>query len=152
MRKSELHKTTITMAPDVLGEIDRRGYMGGRNRSAVIGRDLARLYELYRLALKTEINLTPSEGALILDSLNGTILDARMSAMLWAQIEDNVFLDGLAGKWEVDGPALIEKLRSLTRLQALALVDMAERFWAGVSSDELASVDPREWMEKELGL
>ncbi len=32
-------------------------------------------------------------------------------------------------KWEVDGKALVEKLRGLSDTQALALIDAAERFW-----------------------
>jgi len=45
----------------------------------------------------------------------------------------------------------VEKLRGLDRLHGLALVDMAERFWAGVSIGELIDADPREWVAGQMG-
>lgn len=103
-------------------------YTRGGNRSAVINRDLERLYTIYKRALK-EVPLSASEACLIVDTLNGSLMDAYSARMLWASIEDAINLDGMDKKWEVDGKALVEKLRALNDLQAMALVDAAERFW-----------------------
>lgn len=100
----------------------------GDNRSAVINRDIERLYTLYKKALK-EVPLSDNEACLIVDALNGSLMDAYSARMLWASIEDAINLDGLATKWEVDGSTLVEKLKKLTDIQALALVDAVERFW-----------------------
>lgn len=108
----------------------------GENRSAVINRDLDRLYTLYKRALR-EVPLTVAEAWLIVDTLNGTIMDANSARMLWASVEDAVKLDGLDKKWDVDGQALIEKLRKLNDIQALALVDAAERFWQECPQENL---------------
>ena len=70
-----------------------------------------------------------AEACLIVDSLNGSIMDANTAQVLWAGIADSIRLDGLDKKWDVDGPALVEKLQGLNVLQAMALVDAAERFW-----------------------
>ena len=101
----------------------------GDNRSAVINRDLGRLYELYGRAIR-EIPLALDEARLIVDMCNGTIFDARTAPLLWASVEDACHLDGLDEKWGIDGPVLVEKLKGLTQLQALALADAAEQFWA----------------------
>jgi hypothetical protein len=96
--------------------------------SVTVNQDLERLYDLYRRAIR-EVPLALDEARLIVDCCNGTIYDARSAPMLWASIEDSCHLDGLDAKWGIDGPALVEKLKGLTQLQSLALVDAAERFW-----------------------
>lgn len=100
----------------------------GESRSGTIRRDLERLYALYKYALR-EVELSASEAALICDALNGALVDASSASMLWAEVEDAIRASDLAEKWNVDGPALVEKLRSLDRTACLALADSAERFW-----------------------
>ena len=100
----------------------------GENRSHVISRDLSRLYTLYNRAVR-EVPLTEKEACLIVDSLNGTVLDANTAQSLWFSIEDSINLDGMAEKWGLDGPALVEKLKELNAFQAMAIADAAERFW-----------------------
>lgn len=111
-------------------ELDLRG----SNRSSVINRDLERLYALYHRAIR-EVPIVEAEAYLICDSLNGSLLDANTAQALWAGIADSIRLDGLDVKWQVDGPALVEKLRGLNALQAMALVDAAERFWVLPTGD-----------------
>ncbi len=118
--KNEYH---IVLTPDTAEQIDARG----ENRSFTIRRDLDRLYTLYQRNLPR--NLTEGDACLIVDVLNGTIMDANNARMLWAEVEDGCSLEGLAEKWEVDGPALVEKLKQLNDVQALAVVDAAEGFW-----------------------
>ncbi|MDA8114260.1 MAG: hypothetical protein M0Z43_05990 [Acidithiobacillus sp.] len=148
MQKKQPHRTTITLQPGVLEEVDRRGYYGEGNRGAVINRDLGRLYEEYRHALR-EIELSPAEGCLILDALNGAF-EMRPDT-LWAQISDSISLDHTDEKWEVEaGQALVRRLHDMTRTQQLAIVDMAERFWTqGVYDD--TSIDAREWVAAQVG-
>ena len=45
-------------------------------------------------------------------------------------IEDSL-PDGLAEKWQIDGPALVDKLRGLTFTQEVRLIEEIESFWAG---------------------
>ncbi|NPV72156.1 MAG: hypothetical protein HPY55_16240 [Firmicutes bacterium] len=123
----------VTVTPELAREIDSRG-----PRSEVIRRDLERLYRLYRYAIR-QVSLSPEEACLIVDALNGALMDADSAPMLWAEVEDGIRLEGLDAKWGVDGQALIEKLRALDRLTCLALVDAAERFW-----HECPDEDPRQ--------
>lgn len=125
MAKDRSKMTTITLYNEDISRVELRG----KNRSQTIARDLERLYSLYRRCL-SQIKLTANEACLICDVLNGTIMDANSASMLWAEVEDGCNLDGLDEKWEIDGPALVEKLKSYNETQCLALVDAAERFWA----------------------
>lgn len=109
-------------------QIDNEITQRGDNRSHTINRDLERLYTMYRRAIR-EIPLSVKEACLITDAMNGTLMDGNTAQLLWASIEDAISLEGLAAKWEVDGPALVEKLRGLNAFQCMALCDTAERFW-----------------------
>lgn len=100
----------------------------GDNRSGILNRDLERLYALYRRALAT-VPLTQEEACLLVDALNGAQFTADTARLLYAEVEDACNLDHLDQKWQVDGPALVQKLRQLTDIQALAFIDAAERFW-----------------------
>jgi hypothetical protein len=120
-------KTSFSLRPQIEEQLATRG----ENRSGVINRDLERLYTLYRRTLPT-IPLTVDEACLIVDTLNGTLMDADTARLLWAEIEDACYLDGLDKKWHVDGSALVKRLNELSDTQALALIDAAERFWESV--------------------
>lgn len=96
-------------------------------RNAVVQRDLDRYYTVLTLAL-AQVHLTPNEALLICDALNGTFIDVYTAQLLHAEIEDSL-PDGLAEKWDVDGAALVAKLRDLSLLQQMAVCDAVERWW-----------------------
>lgn len=118
----------VSMPLSLVAEVESR--VGQKSRSDVVSRDLDRLYSLYRRAIGS-LDLTVQEASLILDVLNGSLYDVVTAPMLWAAVEDRIKYDSLDEKWGVDGPALVEKLKALTDVQALALVDIGERFWYG---------------------
>ena len=122
--KKEPRTVSIYLRPELEAEIEARG----SNRNHIIHRDLERLYTLYRLALR-EVKLTLPECWFLVDMLDGSLMDANTAGLLWAEAEDAIALDGLDTKWQVDGKALVKKLKALSHVQALALVDAAERFW-----------------------
>ncbi len=94
----------------------------------VVRRELERYYAVLRDEL-TRVRLTEGEASLIVDAMNGSITDHYSYNLLWANISDAISLDGLDAKWQVDGAALVEKLRSLTPGAAMAVSDACERFW-----------------------
>jgi hypothetical protein len=98
--------------------------------SDVSRRDLTRYYELLSYALLT-VDMSEGEAGLIVDAMNGTIMEPISVAaqMLHYSIDDSLE-DGLAEKWEVDGPALVGKLQRMSLLQRAAVCDAVERFWA----------------------
>src|SRR5690606_16279087 len=79
----------------------------------------------YFIALDTalrSIRLTEGEAMLIADALNGTLMDETNAYLLGAEIDDSLE-DGLAEKWNVDGRALVARLRELSLIQCLAILD-----------------------------
>lgn len=103
---------------------------GDDNASAaqVAARDLDRYYQLLALALAS-VDLTPGEAGLIVDALNGSLMDVSNVQLLAYAITDS-YEDGLPAKWEVDAAALSAKLRGWTLLQRMAVGDAVERFWS----------------------
>ena len=72
-----------------------------------------------------------NEAMLLVDAMNGCILDYHTSGLLWANIADAVDSDHLDEKWHVDGKALVEQLRALTPFEQWAIYDAIQRAWNG---------------------
>jgi hypothetical protein len=113
---------------DVINALRKRN-KNGESIGWFANQEIERLYALYEDALNS-IKLTQSEACFIVDMLNATIMDEKSARMLWAEADDAIKLDNLDQKWIVDGEALISKLRGLTTIQAMAIVDASNRFWA----------------------
>lgn len=94
---------------------------------AVAQRDLGRYYEALAMAL-AQVRLTTGQAMLLIDATNGTLIEITTAQMLHYEIAD-ALADGLAEKWQVDGPALVEVVRSWSLLQRLAVLDAIERWW-----------------------
>lgn len=85
------------------------------NTSAAVGEIISRYAAI----------LTDEEVALVLDAINDTVFSASTLGLLWA-----------AEKWQVEGPALVEKIRAAGIGGQTALVDAAERWWRRVGEGE----------------
>lgn len=118
---------TIQFRPGHLAAPVAERMRGDLNQNAVVQRDLDRYYTALALGLSS-VDLTPGEAMLIIDSHNGTWIDLNAAQMLPYQIEDSL-QDGLAEKWEIDGPALVKKLSGYSLAQRLAILDGVERWW-----------------------
>jgi hypothetical protein len=105
---------------------------GERSLGLTAARDLERYFALLRDTLPT-VPLAENEAMLVCDALNGIIIDPHTYKLtyklIWAQVDDAIHIDRLDRKWDVDGQALVSKLRGLTAAQCLALADAVERFW-----------------------
>lgn len=86
--------------------------------------------------------LTQGEWCLLFDLLNGTIMDNPR--YLWAEVDDSIRMDGLADKWQVDGAALVVKLRGMTPEQGYAILETVARFWQCDFDDQM------DWVKKIL--
>ena len=65
---------------------------------------------------------------LLCDVMNGTLHQPYSVSLLWAEVSD-ALPDGYAEKWNIDGPALVEKLRALSPFECMAVADAVERAW-----------------------
>jgi hypothetical protein len=78
-------------------------------------------------------DLSHGEWLAVCDVLNATAIDEawtrRAARYLAIEVEEGL-VDGLAEKWEIDGPALVAKLAALDTAGALAVLHVAETFWA----------------------
>lgn len=87
--------------------------------------------------------LSRNEWFALCDVANGMFfgIGAATSAprMLWAEFDDACRTDSVDEKWEIDGPALVEKLREMTTAEIFAVAEVTRRFWvrgAGRTGDE----------------
>ena len=136
------NRYSISLPPEIVAQVDARADVAAApNREAASGRsgqiasDLARYYEALaraRKALRSQFS-TPELSA-ILDVCNGTVYGAHSIPWLYASMQD-ALEDGIAAKWQIDGPALVAKLRALSYIDAAALVDAAERAWRNLGDD-----------------
>ena len=69
------------------------------------------------------------------DSPRAALIYQHASAEADRGIADAIELDALDRKWEVDGPALLVKLRALTFSQEVALLEQIEAWWARSRQD-----------------
>lgn len=123
-------KQSVSLAPEIQAQIQARVDATRGAFSAVIGESLDRYFEALRRARARLVGqFSGGELALIADSSNGTLWSAASIPLLYANVEDSLD-DGLAAKWEVDGPALVNKLRGLSYIESAAIVDAVERWWA----------------------
>lgn len=143
-RPSRREKLSITIDSELLPELDARG----EERSGVIRTDLGRYYRLLADA-RTRLRdlLTSAELSAVIDVQNGHwYADILYADEIWANVEDGCRLEGLAEKWQIDGPALVEKLKRLPLLEVHALADATVRFWHRVGQGE-SSLDPARALE-----
>lgn len=87
-----------------------------------------RMLTWFRAIIDDEIKrsrIMPDELNLIADALSGTFVDTTTLRLLWAEVDESL-KDGLAEKWDVDGPVLVGRLREMD-MAALAAVVIAAR-------------------------
>jgi hypothetical protein len=128
-----VNKYSVSLQPEIVSEINRRE----GERSTIINTSLDRYFAILSRARRSLAQIiSDDEMALILDAINGIVhVDTISVQLVYAEIEDSL-ADGLAEKWSIDGPALVEKLRGLTYAENMALVDAGERWWKRVSDSE----------------
>lgn len=145
-------KRSISFDTDTFAALERRG---GLNLSGQIQTVVHAYTEVCRVGLQTVRRaLTRQEAQLILDAMNGSVMlmpgspldhwitgghgmtsdrrDAKPFAIISGihhNVLDAIDLDHLDEKWEIDGPALLEKLAGFDRLANLALLDWCQVMW-----------------------
>lgn len=123
------------LAPEIAKRTD--GEARGGSGGDVARRDLTRYYTVLNAELARS-NLTDREAMFLVDLLNGTLIDETSYRFLFHEAEDAIQLDGLDGKWEIDGEQLVEKLKQASPATLMAIVDAVERFWTLVSDTRTA--------------
>ena len=117
--------------------------------ASVAARDLGRYYALLERERPGAI-ISQAEACLIRDVLPALRAARRDGAELTlaTAVEAHVRANG-GTAYEVDAPALVERLRGLRPVQLAAVVDVAERMDAGVLRGDF---DGRERVRREFGI
>ena len=137
-----VHTPRLLVALEVRSRADR-------DAGDVAARDLARYYALLNCERPGTI-ITPDEACLIRDALPEFRATRREDpgATLAAIVEKHARVDD-TGVYEVDVPALVERLRRLGPLGLLAVIDLAERMHGAVLRGDS---DARERVRREFGI
>lgn len=107
---------------------------------------------IYRITLARELKgvFTRPELMLVIDVCNGLMLTPGIAGQhLPANVSDGIALDGLDKKWEIDGKALVAKLRGLSLAQLAIIEVWAQGFWESSNTGEGALKSPgaiEEWV------
>lgn len=75
------------------------------------------------------------EQAALLDACNGWLIDTASIAHIAIEVAD-ALPGGLAEKWGIDGPALVEKIDQLGYFSAWVMADAITRWWNRVGAGE----------------
>lgn len=129
-------KLSVSIQRNIMAEIEKR--VEYDNVSGALNRSLDRYFALLaRRIAEWRGQLSDRECALILDATNGTMFaDTFGISHLWGEVADAISLDGLDQKWEVDGAALVDKIKASGMIGQAALVDASERWWRRVANGE----------------
>lgn len=115
-----MRQISVTLSEEILARLTIRG----KNRSRIINRDLGRLYRLYQGAL-SRLSFTSCELALLCEALKFGFVETDFLTT----VIENILLKNLDAKWGVRKEVLLEKLRSLSDIETMALLDAIERVW-----------------------
>ena len=139
--------TVVLRLPRVLAHLMARS-TPAFDASAVAARDLARYYALLQREQAGAV-VSPNETCLIRDALPSYRAARREDP--GTSLAAAVAVEGSDGGqvYEVDVPALTERLRGLGPLQLLAVIDLAERIAAAVLRGDF---EGRQRVREEFGI
>lgn len=99
----------------------------------VTSKRVAMAIDRYREILRrerVERLFTEAEWNLLRDVCNGTVFEPAqlIAGALVAEVKDATY-DGIADKWSVDVPMLLENLEKLSYVQQVAVIEVIEAWW-----------------------
>lgn len=104
-------------------KVQRRTSRGRGGYGITARRDLARYYTILEKNLP---KFRQNEAGLILEVLLQERVEVEYSHLLWAVIDDAIQARELDQRWNVDGLALVARIRALNPIEKLALIDAGD--------------------------
>ncbi len=135
---------TFRTEQETADKIDARCKGYEITRTDTIEADLHLFWNMLDIGMTgVERTFTREEMHLILDVLNGACIfttSMQGGIRLWInsigmEVSDGISLDKLDEKWGVDRNAIIKKIENTDRVERLAILDFAARFWRNPSDD-----------------
>lgn len=125
-----MFRTTIGFNDNLADDVKKRAKTGQVSVPTRIEKDLATFYAFLEREKKLLKGIfTTSEAKLILDCLNGTLLDPYSVQLLEAGFEDGIDLDSLDTKWKIDKSVFLGKFKDMFILRKWAIYEMSTEFW-----------------------
>ena len=126
-------RLSITIPAHTLAHVEARQARSGEeqsyDRSAVIAKSLDRyFYALSAARRGLRERFSAAEQGLLIDVMNGALFASPCAIGFLEHEVAAALIDGAAERWHVDGPALMKKLKALSYVEKLALIDAAERW------------------------
>ena len=120
---AQYHRTSITMPVAVAEELDQR--RGSETFSGQIVNDLSVYWEAVRFGMSTlRHKFTKKEACFICDALDArTWGSMKLDDMTLNDLIETVKNDGLAKKYAVNLAKVVEKLKALSMIELLALLN-----------------------------
>jgi hypothetical protein len=129
----QVQRLSITMPAHTLAQVEARQANPqdeqSTDRSATIAKSLDRyFYALNSARRDLRERFSAGEQGLLIDVLNGTLFGSPCAIGFLEHEVAAALIDGAAERWHVDGAALMKKLKALSYVEKLALIDAAERW------------------------
>jgi hypothetical protein len=142
----QVQRLSITMPSHTLEQVKARQARPGEeqstDRSSVIAKSLDRYFYAIAAARRgLRSRFSKRELGLILDVANWALFASPCAIGFLEHEVAAALADGGAEKWQVDGPALVEKLKALSYAEKLALIDAAERWLNRAGRGEQPALD-----------
>jgi len=127
-------RLSITIPTHTLAQVEARQANPqdeqSTDRSSTIAKSLDRyFYALAAARRGLRSRFSKNELGLITDVANGALFASPCAVGFLEHEVAAAIVDGAAERWHVDGPALMKKLKALSYVEKLALIDAAERWW-----------------------
>ena len=133
-------KKTISIQPAIFQAISSR-MTTSSDRSALINRDLKRLYDLYALSRKELSKLFDHNELIFLLLANQQSQhDVQTASVLEYLLNDAFTLQSVEPSLKIDKKSFLQKIATLNRAQKLALIDACERYWCEQESIESSEI------------
>jgi hypothetical protein len=124
-----MHAVSFRPKGQIERDIQARSGDGEKSPSSVAETAVGRYFEALRRSLPT---FTEAEATLLVSVLNGARHGDPVSiGYLWAEIADDHGEATLEFGESSDGVAFSQRLRALSFIECVAIVDAVERFWLG---------------------
>ncbi len=126
-------RLSITMPAHTLAQVEARQANPqdeqSTDRSATIAKSLDRyFYALSAARRGMRERFSAGEQGLLIDVANGALFASPCAINFIEHEVADALIGGAAERWHVDGPALMKKLKALSYVEKLALIDAAERW------------------------
>lgn len=140
-------KNTTTSAyslpREVILAVEKRATEAEMSKSELLATDLCAFYGILEYGMgKARLVLSEDEARVVVAAVTNPSLYTEQDAIRWMTtnllyaVEDSIEMEGMAAAFDLDGAALVEKLRALPDFARLALAYWCRMMWTAAENTE----------------